>query len=137
MRQRKVWEAQRPPRGGSMASILLIEDDVSSACALSRALTGAGHQLVTALSGYSALITLDSDVRIDLLLTNIIMPAGEPHGLALARMARQKRRDLAVIFMTRHRDLREYVDGDKVLMKPVDTDLVIDAIAASLDRQRA
>ena len=119
-----------------MACILLIEDDAGLACALAAALTRAGHQLVTALSGYSALTTLDSDVRIDLLLTNIIMPAGEPHGLALARMARLKRHDLAVIFMTRHRDLHQYVDGHKVLIKPVDADLVIDAIAASLGRQR-
>jgi hypothetical protein len=52
-------------------------------------------------------------------------------------MARLKRRDLAVIFMTRHRNLHRYVDGDKVLIKPVDADLVIDAIAASLGRQRA
>src|SRR5258708_40365021 len=102
-----------------MVCILLIEDDAGLARALSAALTGAGHQLVTALSGYSALTTLDSDVRIDLLLTNIVMPAGEPHGLALARMARQKRRGLAGIFITRHRDLREYVDGDKLMSKTV------------------
>jgi DNA-binding NtrC family response regulator len=120
-----------------MASILLIEDDLSSACALSRALTGAGHQLITALSGYSALKTLDTDLRIDLLLTSIVMPPGEPHGLALARMARQKRRDLAVVFMTRHPDLRAHVDGDKVLMMPLDAHLVIDAVAESLNRQRA
>ena len=113
-----------------MVCILLIEDDAGLACALSASLTRAGHQLITALSGYSALKTLDTDLQIDLLLTNILMPAGEPHGLALARMARLKRRDLVVIFMTRHPDLREHVHGDTVLMKPVDAGLVIDAIAA-------
>jgi DNA-binding response OmpR family regulator len=58
------------------------------------------------------------------------MPAGQPHGLALARLARMKRPNLAVIFMTGHPELREHVEGEKLLMKPIDPDVVLKEIAA-------
>ena len=115
-----------------MASILLIEDDIELASALSESLTLAGHQVTTALDGWSALRTLDIDMQIDLLLTDLVMPAGQPHGLALARMARHKRPGLAVIFMTGHAEFVDEAAGDKILMKPVRTAVVLDEIAASL-----
>lgn len=119
-----------------MATILLIEDDEALACALSDSLRDAGHDVITALDGNSALETLDTDVRIDLLLTDIVMPPGHPHGLALARMARRKRSNLAVILMTGHPDLREEVDGERLLLKPLRVELVLAEIAAGLDRTR-
>jgi DNA-binding NtrC family response regulator len=116
--------------GGAMAHILLIEDDEGLAYALAAALTRAGHHVVTELNGMSALKTLDTDVPFDLLLTDIRLPAGQPHGVALACMARWKRPNLAVIFMTGHPDLREHVEGEKLFMKPIDPDVVLKEIAA-------
>jgi len=115
-----------------MAAILLIEDDEALAYALSSSLEEVGHHVTTALDGWSALRTLDTDVRIDLLLTDLLMPAGHPHGLALAQMARQKRLDLQIILMTGHPELRRQVDGFKILLKPVRAKFVIDEIAATL-----
>jgi DNA-binding NtrC family response regulator len=115
-----------------MATILLIEDDADLAYALSQSFTLAGHRVITALDGMSALDTLDTDVGIDLLLTDLIMPAGQPHGLALANMARQRRPDLAVILMTGHPELRDEVNGYKILLKPVRAATILDEIAASL-----
>jgi DNA-binding NtrC family response regulator len=120
-----------------MANILLIEDDEELACALSASLSWAGHQLTTALDGFAALKALDTDARIDLLVTDIVMPPGQPHGLALARLARQKRPDLAVILMTGYPDVRQYVDGYKLLLKPVEGDQLLSEITASLARARA
>ena len=119
-----------------MASILLIEDDTALAYALSRSLVHAGHDVTTALDGMSALQTLETNKDIDLVLTDLIMPAGHPHGLALARMARQKRPQLPIIFMTGHVELLNVSDGDQILLKPVSLPLVLDEIAETLRRTR-
>jgi CheY-like chemotaxis protein len=66
--------------GGSMAHILLIEDDEGLAYALAGSLAHAGHQLVTALNGMSALKTLDTDVQFDLLLTTLSCRPANPTG---------------------------------------------------------
>lgn len=120
-----------------MSTILLVEDDAALAYALSKSLRGADHHVITALDGMTALKTLDTNVRIDVLLTDIVLPARQPHGLALARMARQKRPDLAVIFMTGYDEFGKDVDGDKILQKPIEIQTVLDEIAASLKLTRA
>jgi CheY-like chemotaxis protein len=67
-----------------MATILLIDGDELLAHALSLSLERAGHRVITAVDGNSALEKLATNERIDLLLTDIIMPQDQPHGLSLA-----------------------------------------------------
>jgi DNA-binding response OmpR family regulator len=54
----------------------------------------------------------------------------------LARMARQKRPQLPIIFMTGHVELLNVSDGDQILLKPVSLPLVLDEIAETLRRTR-
>jgi DNA-binding NtrC family response regulator len=117
-----------------MADILLIEDDEELAYALSASLRFAGHLVTVAGGGFSALQILDMSAPIDLLLTALVLPQGQPNGLALARMARLKRPRLAVIFMTGHPDLRKFVLSDKLLLKPIDIQQLLSEITASLAR---
>jgi CheY-like chemotaxis protein len=128
--------AARPARTTPISTILLVEDDPALAYALSRSLRDADHHVITALDGMAALKTLDTDARIDLLLTDIVLPARQPHGLALARMARQKRPGLPVIFMTGYDELGNDVDGDKILLKPLEPETVLDEIKTSLKNAR-
>jgi CheY-like chemotaxis protein len=128
--------AVKPARTAPMSTILLVEDDAALAYALSRSLREADHHVITALDGMAALKTLDTDTRIDVLLTDIVLPARQPHGLALARMARRKRPDLAVIYMTGYDELGKDVDGDKILLKPLEPQTVLDEINASLRNAR-
>jgi two-component system cell cycle sensor histidine kinase/response regulator CckA len=120
-----------------MATILLIEDDEPLAYALSLSLERAGHRVITAVDANAALEKLATNEQIDLLLTDIIMPQGQPHGLSLARMARWKRRDLAVILMTGHPELVEHAFGERVLLKPVMADVILAEVAAALTPIRA
>jgi CheY-like chemotaxis protein len=115
-----------------MATILMVEDDEGLAYALSRALKAAGHHVLIACDGFSALDTLDGAEHIDCLIVDLLMPKGHPHGLAIAKMGRQKRRDLAVIYMTGHLDLPARIEQENVLLKPVDPDLLIREIHARL-----
>jgi CheY-like chemotaxis protein len=121
----------------AMATILLIEDDEPLAYALSLCLDSAGHRVITAVDANAALEKLATNEQIDLLLTDIIMPQGQPHGLSLARMARWKRRDLAVILMTGHPELVKHASGERVLLKPVMADVILAEVAAALTPIRA
>jgi CheY-like chemotaxis protein len=118
----------------SMATILLIENDRGLAYALSKFLRHAGHNVRIAFDSMAALKMLDAAPEIDLLLTDLVMPVGHPHGLALARMGRWKRRDLAVIFMSRDADLGTEIDGDTILLKPIDASSLLDAIEHRLGK---
>jgi CheY-like chemotaxis protein len=115
-----------------MATILLIDGDELLAHALSLSLERAGHRVITAVDGNSALEKLATNERIDLLLTDIIMPQDQPHGLSLARMARWKRHGIAVILMTGHPELVEHASGERVLLKPVRADVILAEVAAAL-----
>jgi hypothetical protein len=55
-----------------------------------------------------------------------------PRGLAFARMARRTRPDPTVIYMTGYDELGEDVDADRILLKPIETQSVLDEIAHRL-----
>jgi CheY-like chemotaxis protein len=88
--------------------------------------------VIVALDGLSALAKLDSSERIDCLIVDLVMPKGHPNGISIGRMARQKRRELSVIYMTGRADLPQKVQDAEVLLKPVDPDRLIREIAARL-----
>ena len=113
-----------------LSTILFVEDDAPLAYALSRSLRDAHHHVITALDGLAAIKALERDVRIDVLLTDIVLPSHQPHGFALAKLARRKRPDLAVIFMTGYGEFGENLDGDRILLKPIETQTVLNEIAA-------
>ena len=100
--------------------ILVVEDDASWLDLVRNMLERGGHQ-VSAFPDYrGALELLESKTAIDLLLTDIQLPQGTPHGLSLARMAKARRRRLPVLFMTGDPDMAREVDEDlgPTLIKP-------------------
>jgi CheY-like chemotaxis protein len=76
----------------------------------------------------TALDVLDSNTNIDLVLADVVMPEGQPNGLALGRMARMKRQGVKVAFMTGY-DLHDMSLPDAVFRKPLD----IEHLVAELD----
>src|SRR4051794_5996903 len=80
-----------------MPRILVVDDD---ACALDYMveLLGEHYQVVSATDGDRALDVLEAGKRVDLLLTDIRMPG--LNGIALARMAVMRDRDLPVVYMS-------------------------------------
>jgi DNA-binding NtrC family response regulator len=112
-----------------MKTILLVEDDAVLRHALDRTLTEAGYFIVAAEDTMAALDAIAAH-RIDLLVTDIVMPQGKPHGLALARMARMRRPDFPVIFMTGYHDIvpRDVELPGRLFEKPIDTAELVQAI---------
>jgi DNA-binding NtrC family response regulator len=121
-----------------MKTILLVEDDAALRHGIDRHLTSAGYAVIAAEDTMAALEQMSS-CRIDLLLTDVVMPKGKPHGIALARMARIRFFGLPVVYITGDRDiLRD--EGElfgKIFEKPVDMDLLLQAIDDAFDASRA
>lgn len=109
--------------------ILFVEDDEQSRYATTRGLEAAGYQ-VSAFSDYRlALPALERGDPFDLLLVDIVMP-DRVNGFALARMARMRRPDLKVLYLTAF-DLPTTEAVGKVLRKPI----AIETLTAEIEAE--
>jgi PAS domain S-box-containing protein len=79
--------------------VLVVEDDRDLRSLTLRILKGLGYQTVDAGDGPDACRILEQTDRIDLLLTDVVLPNGMP-GPELARLARLRRPALKVIYMS-------------------------------------
>ncbi len=115
-----------------MGRILVVEDDRTFGEALCQVLSRAGYATSLATDFQTALGILEAEQPLDLLLVDIVMPDGI-NGIALSRMARMRRRDLKVIYITGYNipGVEREALGP-VLQKPVDNQRLIDEIARVL-----
>jgi CheY-like chemotaxis protein len=104
----------------SAPRILLVDDDDAFAASAGKALRNRGFEVVVAADYRPALEELESPRRVDLLISDIVMPE-RVNGLALSRMARMRRPDIKVIYVTAY-DIpsAEREALGPVLRKPVD-----------------
>ena len=119
-------------REGRAQRILLVEDDDVFRHTLELILTEAGFDVLAASGYLPALQHLDGGERIDVMVSDIVMPSGV-NGLALSRMARMRRPDLGVVNMTAY-DIpgaEEEAVGN-ILRKPFDKNQLLDAIRHAL-----
>jgi CheY-like chemotaxis protein len=84
---------------GRGEKILIVEDESDLRELASSYLEGLGYAVTTAGDGAAALSMLGSEARIDLLLTDVILP-GNMDGRAVAREARRRQPGLKVLFMS-------------------------------------
>jgi CheY-like chemotaxis protein len=96
--------------GGSIF-VLLVDDDAAFADAAARCFESVGMSAVVALGSMATLDAFDSSA-IDVVITDINLPAGETHGLALARMIKNKRPHAPIILMTTR---PEFPEGEAAL----------------------
>ena len=112
--------------------ILLVEDDEVFRDATAATLQSAGYAVQAAPDYRLALEILEGNQRIDLLLTDVVMP-DRVNGLALSRMARMRRLDLPVIYMSGY-DIPGLEDEalGTLLRKPISDELLLAEIAQTL-----
>lgn len=79
--------------------ILLVDDDEPFREALGAQLRSCGYAVRLAPDYRLALETLESDEPVDLLILDIVMP-DRVNGLALGRMARLRRREIKIIYIS-------------------------------------
>jgi DNA-binding NtrC family response regulator len=114
------------------ARILVVEDDNSFGEAVCQVLSHSGYATILARDFRAALNVLESEEEIHLLLVDIVMP-DSVNGIALARMAKLRRRELKVVYLTGY----DIPGADRealgpILRKPVDNQALLDEVARVL-----
>ena len=84
------------PRIVSAAAILVVEDDLDVRETIVEMLSDLGYRTLVATSGPDALAILRNKTAVDLLFSDVIMPAGM-NGIELARTARRLRPELKIL----------------------------------------
>jgi two-component system, cell cycle sensor histidine kinase and response regulator CckA len=114
-------QARKKPAAVASAKVLLVEDEPSLREVLTEFIRSAGMQVTSVSSAQEAIARLDAGESLDVLLTDLVMPAMD--GRSLAQAARSKRPNLHIIYMSGHTDdtllQRELMsDGLPYLQKP-------------------
>lgn len=124
------------PYGAELASdapVLLVDDDPIIALVTRDALEERGYQVVSAGCAAEAVEIMSEPRSWAGLVTDIDLGPGED-GFAVARAARARHPDLAVVFISGHEQGRYSVHGVQpslFIAKPFDPRRVADALAAS------
>jgi PAS domain S-box-containing protein len=92
-------EAEAPIEQSLGETILVIDDEEPIRMLIADVLGEAGYRILEAGDGVAGLKILQSDLRIDLLITDVGLPGGF-NGRQVADSARQTRPDLKVLFVT-------------------------------------
>jgi PAS domain S-box-containing protein len=87
------------PRAESDGTVLIVDDEPSVRMLVTEVVEQLGYSAIEAADGVSGLKVLESDVSIDLLITDVGLPGGV-NGRQMADAARQTRPKLRVLFIT-------------------------------------
>jgi PAS domain S-box-containing protein len=95
--------AAAPSATQASESVLLVDDEMAIRLLVSEVLEEQGYTILEAEDGPSGLRILDSNARIDLLITDVGLPGGL-NGRQVADAARARRPGLKVLFITGYAD---------------------------------
>jgi CheY-like chemotaxis protein len=117
---------------GRRGHILVVDDDRILGDVLCKVLRCGGYEATLAGEFRTALEILESERQIDLLMVDIVMP-DSVNGIALSRMARLRRRELKVIYLTGFNIPGvEHEALGPILRKPIDNQALLDEVARLL-----
>jgi PAS domain S-box-containing protein len=118
------------PQDASRATILVVDDEDAIRMLLTEVLEEAGYRVLEAADATSARSLIESDAPLDLLVTDIGLP-GNLDGHALAKIARERRAALPVLFITGHGDLikdERMSASAHLLQKPFSMDVLASTV---------
>ena len=104
-----------PIAAGQQETVLLVEDEMDVRSLAEAYLEMFGYLVISAADGPTALAALDANAKIDLLLTDIILP-GAMDGIAIAAHVRATRPDVKIVYISGYAP-------DPAMLLP-DTDLI-------------
>jgi signal transduction histidine kinase len=129
-------EAQGPPRSGGEV-ILVVEDDDQVRTVVSKGLPRLGYEVLVVRNAEEALALVDKHPgRIDLLLTDVVMPGLS--GPQLAERLTARRPEVRVVFMSGYPEAQDpalgfALDGRSYLQKPFALAELAEKIRQALD----
>ncbi|HEU0100483.1 MAG TPA: response regulator [Allosphingosinicella sp.] len=135
-------EAVKPARKGrepagelwGTGTILLVEDEATVRAVAERALSRHGYTVLLAENGEAAIEILERERRVDLMISDVVMPTMD--GPTTAREARLRQPDLPILFISGYAEeqLRQSIDLDRVafLAKPFSVQKLAEATRDAL-----
>jgi CheY-like chemotaxis protein len=122
----------------SKKTILIVDDDEAFAYATSRYLQELGYNTIIVGSSSAALREFESGRAIDLMIADVKLLPGEPHGISLARVVQNHRRDLPVILLTAYPEVFELEKPlpGPAFGKPIDLARLAGEVKISLSGER-
>ena len=122
----------QPTFGSGRGYILFVDDDRTFGEALAQVLRRAGFDVTVACDFRVALDALESGYQIDMLICDVVMP-NSVNGIALSRMARLRRRDLKIVYLTGYNipGIENEALGP-ILRKPIDEALLVSEVEKAL-----
>ena len=135
-------EAARPARkpretAGELwgsGTVLLVEDEATVRAVAERALTRHGYTVLLAENGEAAIEILEREGRVDLMISDVVMPTMD--GPTTARAARKLQPDLPILFISGYAEeqLRQSIDLPRVafLAKPFSVQKLAEAARDTL-----
>jgi signal transduction histidine kinase len=127
-----VDEPMEAPRSGQGETVLVVDDEPTVRMLVTEVLEELGYAAIEAAEGAAALKVLQSNVRLDLLVTDVGLPGGM-NGRQVADAARTARPGLKVLFITGYAENAAVGNGQlepgmEVLTKPFS----VEALAARI-----
>ena len=129
------------PRADLGETVLIVDDEPTVRMLVTEVLAELGYAAIEAADGASGLKVLQSDVRIDLLITDVGLPGGL-NGRQMADAARQSRPDLRVLFITGYAENAMLANGHlephmHVLSKPFAMEVLASRIKSIITGKQA
>ncbi|MGV7032290.1 PAS domain-containing protein [Methylobacterium symbioticum] len=130
-------EAGAAPRARVGETVLIVDDEPTVRMLVTEVLEDLGYAAIEAADGASGLTVLHSDVRIDLLVTDVGLPGGM-NGRQMADAGRVSRPGLKVLFITGYAENAalgggRLEPGMHVLTKPFSVDVLASRIRAMIE----
>jgi len=94
-----ISEVEQAPRAQAGETVMVVDDEPTVRMLVAEILHELGYQCIEASDGAAGLKLLQSEARIDLLVTDVGLPGGM-NGRQMADAARLERPDLKVLFIT-------------------------------------
>ncbi len=126
-----------PVSGKARGRVLMVEDDDAVAAMVDQMLGSLGYRVARAPDADSALRTLESDARFDLVFSDMVMP-GEMDGRSLVREIQRRHPQLPVLLTTGYSEAAAVAtaEGLRLLTKPYRIDALAEAIRAARAEHR-
>ena len=133
-----IDDSTESPNGGTVAHILLVEDEADVRESLRSQLEGEGHEVTVTDSGMEALALVESS-KFDIVLTDVMLP--DLNGLELVERLKPLPHKPVIVVMTGYGSVEMAVKAIKAgafefLQKPFSVD-VLSAMVASALRVKA
>jgi CheY-like chemotaxis protein len=123
---------------GTGEVVLVVDDEATVRMLIAEVLGEAGYTIIEAGDGPAAMKVLQSDRRLDLLITDVGLPGGM-NGRQVADAARLARQDLKILFITGFAENAAVANGDldpgmEILAKPFAMSTLAGRVRDMLDR---